>query len=170
MKTFFALLAILTCSAASAQTYPTVTPLQKPTVDHSYQLGCTPIAFNGDDSIGGVCTGYVYSACSGRGCQPIRYSYNYLTSWDINGIVQTAVLCDMVRTHGAQAPVYTYYNGFISCPVAVVNPNHEVTYVPYGPYSWQYTTYYFVGISDDGLYGLVDSAVVYPATSGVKQN
>ena len=155
---------------AQAQTYPTVTPLQLPALAYSYQESCTPSGFNADDSIAGVCRTVRYSACSGRGCQPVRYTYNYVTTWDINGIVLSAVACDVVRTHIPQVPQYTYFNGYTSCPVAVSNPNHAVTYVPNGPHSWDYTTYYWVATSDDGVYGLVDSAVVYPATAPVPQS
>lgn len=169
MKPLILAMLAMASMTAGAQTFPTVTPLQRPVLAYNYQEACLPSGFNADDSISGVCSTHRSGACSGRGCQPVRYTYNYITVWDINGVVQSAVLCDEVRTHLPQVPQYTYYNGFTECPVAVANPNHEVTYVPNGPYSWQYAVYYFVGISDDGLYGLVDSAIIYPATPGIPQ-
>lgn len=164
------LAAVAASSVVQAADFPTVTPLQLPSLTYHYQESCLPIGWNADDTVSGICSTRKYGACSGRGCQPTRYTQNYITVWDINGVVQSAVLCDEVRTHIPQPAQYTYYNGFTECPVAVSNPNREVTYVPYGPYSWQYITYYFVGISDDGVYGLVDSAIVYPTTPGVPQS
>ena len=156
---------------ASAQSYPTVTQLQTPAnLVGTYQHSCIAGGFRADDSVYGSCTWLQYGVCSGRGCQPVRYAHNYTVSWDLSGNATSSVACDIVRTHAPQVPQITYLNGNTDCPVYAANPLRSVTYVPYGPYSWDYVVYYFVAISDDGNYTLTDHAVVYPATAQVPQS
>jgi hypothetical protein len=165
---FIVLLAF--CGLAQAQVIPTITPLQSPVLTYHYQEACIPIAFNPDDSISGICHTHKYSVCSGRACHPVVYTDNYITVWNVNGVVQSVILCDETLSNAPHPTLYTYFNGFTSCPVAAPDPLGEVTYIQYGPYSWQYQVYYYVGTSADGVYGLVDNAVVYPATAPVPQN
>jgi hypothetical protein len=167
MLKFLALLAV--CGVAQAQTYPTITPLQNPVLTYNYQEACVPGGFNLDGSVWGVCHTHKYRVCSGRACHPTTYTDNYITTWDINGIVQHVVLCDETVSNPPHATLFTYFNGYTSCPVAAPNPLGEVTYIQYGPYGWQYSVYYYVGASPDGVYGLVDNAVVYPAPVPVPQ-
>jgi len=169
-----ALLAVLALGASAlvyAQSFPTITPLQVPTeVSAQRSHGCIAGGFNADDSVYGACSYVLYGACSGRACQPVRYTHNYIVAWDLNGNVTNSVACDIVRTHVPQVPQYTYLNGYTYCPGYAANPLQSVTYVPYGPYSWEYNTFYFVAISDDGLYTLIDNGIVYPATAQVHQS
>jgi hypothetical protein len=165
MRKFLLLIAMLAAGGvASAQTFPTVTPLQSPVLTYHYQEACSPGGFNADDSIWGICHTHKYGICAGRGCRATTYTFNYITTWDINGVAQSVVLCDETVSNPPHPALFTYFNGFTSCPIATPDPLGEVTYVPYGAYVWQYSVYYYVGQSADGLYGLVDNAVVYPPT------
>jgi hypothetical protein len=155
--------------AQAQQAFPTVIQLQRAT-ENGHLTTCIPDSFNADDSVNGVCSYVVNGVGSGRGGAHPSTSYNYNVTWDLNGNVTSGVLCDSVYYVPGHLPAYTFYNGFTQCPVAVMDPNKEVTYVQYGPYSWQYTTYYFVEVSADGLYTLVDTGIVYPATPGVPQS
>lgn len=169
MKIFIAL-ALLAAGVASAQIYPTVTPLQRPILQSSYQEACTPGGFNADDSIYGICYFKSYGVCSGRGCVPTTHTTNYITRWDLNGNVLSASECDTVTSHRPQPATYVYYNGYTSCPVYAPNPHAAVVEPFYGPYSWDYNVFYFVAQSADGLYTLVDNDVIYPAQPAIPQS
>jgi len=72
---------------------------------------CVGNTFNADSSITGACTTRINSACSGRGCQPVRYVYDYIASWDAFGTPVAVEACSVTRRHIPQAPVTTYLNG-----------------------------------------------------------
>lgn len=136
MKAILCLLAVL---AGSAQA-DTFTRLVQPSIASPY-AHCVGNAFNADSSITGVCTQTLAYACSGRGCQPVRYVYNYIASWDALGAPVAVEGCSVTRRHLPQAPVTTYLNGHSAadCFGLVYNPTGTVVVVDSIPF-WYVAT------------------------------
>lgn len=153
---------------AGAQSLPTITGLGVPSallhVGQSGRLLCAPVGFRADDSVYGACHTVTSQPCSGRGCQPVNFTTNWIVTWDLEGNPTLGDACDVVRTHLPQAPQVTYYLGHTAadCFPVALNPTGKTVGIPYGPYSWQVSWYYYVATSADQLYELVDSAIVSP--------
>lgn len=126
MKAILCLLAVL---AGSAQA-DTFTRLVQPSIASPY-THCVGNAFNADSSIVGVCTKTLSYPCSGRGCQPVRYVYDYIASWDAFGTPLAVEECSVTRRHIPQAPVTTYLNGHSAadCFDLVYNPTGTVVVI-----------------------------------------
>jgi hypothetical protein len=172
MKTLLVLLSLV--AAGAAQAFSTVTPLVTPQVITGYQThtGCAPITANANDTVLGACYGSRSAACSGRGCQPTTYITTYIVDWDLSGNPTFVESCRMVRRHLPQPDAITYLNGHSAtdCLTVVSNPLATVVEVPDGPYTWQVQVYYYVATSADGLYELVDNAIVSPVVQPVPQS
>ena len=115
------------------------------------QVGCAGNSFSEDGStIIGACSSTKTSACSGRGCQPVRYKTFYNVTWSVPDLVPSvADACMMVRTHAPQAPQYTFYNGHVAADchgLSISSPS--VTMVNGAPY-------YLIAVSPTGLYEIV---------------
>lgn len=149
-----------------AQSLPTVTALGiPPALLHVGQPGrllCAPLGFRDDDSVYGACHTVTSQACSGRGCQPVNYTTNWIVTWNIEGNPTLGDACALIRTHLPQPRQVTYYGGHSAadCFDVILNPTLKTVGIPYGPYYWQVTWYYYVATSADQLYELVDTAIV----------
>jgi hypothetical protein len=75
------------------------------------RLACAGVGFNADSSVHGACHTVISSPCSGRGCQPVTSTTNYIASWDAFGNPIEATACDVVRHHLPQVDQITYLNG-----------------------------------------------------------
>jgi hypothetical protein len=154
----------LFASFAMADGYSTITPLGIPPaligIGQSGRLACAPVGFRSDDSVYGACHTVTSAPCSGRGCQPVVYTTNYIVTWDLAGNPALGDACAIVRTHLPQAPQTTYYNGHSAadCFSVVTNPSGTTVAITYGP--GDVTYYYYVSTSADGRYELVYSAIV----------
>lgn len=151
---------------AGAQSLPTVTALGIPPallhVGQPGRLACAPVGFRDDDSVYGACHTATASPCSGRGCQPVTVTTNYVVDWDIDGNPTLGDACSVVRHHLPQADQITYTAGYSAadCFPVRLNPLGTTYAIPYGPYGWQVSYAYDVATSADGLYELVDTAIV----------
>ncbi len=110
---------------------PAVVAIAGPAYAH-----CTAAGFNTDGSIHGACETVHASACSGRGCQPVRYVYDFVANWSLDGFVQSAIQCSVTRRHVPQPPVITYTPGYdaSNCPAPVYNPTGTVVEIYGVPY------------------------------------
>ena len=123
-----AIAAALTANLSTAQ--QTLTSLGLPAAKQA----CAPSAFSHDGSfILGACREVSQSACSGRGCQPVRTTTIYNVSWNLSGQVLTSAACEVIRHHAPQPDVITYVNGYTSClsPVWDTGVSIVINQVPY---------------------------------------
>ncbi len=106
---------------------------------------CAAAAFTDGRLINGDCQTVHASACSGRGCQPVRYVYNFVVTWDASGYVASDTQCSVTRRHLPQAPVTTYAPGFdaTNCHGPVYNPTGTVVTIDGVPY-------FYVSTFEDG--------------------
>lgn len=87
------------------------------------RLACAALGFVGG-VVGGECRTVTSAPCSGRGCQPVTYTTNYLATWDMDGNPLNAQACSLVRHHLPGADQVTYLNGHTAadCHDIVFNP------------------------------------------------
>jgi hypothetical protein len=128
MKSLFLGL-LLATGVGAAQADATVQLLQ-PALVGLGQVGrtaCVGGSFNADHSITGACHTAIAGACSGRGCQPVVTTTNYIATWNSVGEPTGVQACATVRRHGAQSDV-TYLNGHSAadCVGVVFNPTGAV--------------------------------------------
>lgn len=143
MKALIASLVLL-ASAAQAQS---LVPLTEPALDGiglSGRTACVGDSFNADSSIVGACHTVTSSACSGRGCQPVTYTTNYIATWDATGSATSVQACSVIRHHSPQADQVTYLDGHsaVDCPSVVFNRGSTVEI--------NGTPYYYVSTSVNG--------------------
>lgn len=128
-----ALLLLLSCGVASADTM-----IQLPVPDAVKAVAgaayahCTAAAFGAGGTVVGACQTVHSAACSGRGCQPVRYTYKYVATWDGSGNSLTLDACSVTRSHVPQVPVVTYLNGHTAtdCTGTIYNPTGAVIELP----------------------------------------
>jgi hypothetical protein len=158
MKSILLFLSLMIPALAFAD-YPTVTPLAAPVL--SRPASCAPAAFT-EGGITGACRTVLPSVCSGRGCQPVLTTTLYVTTWDMAGNVTFNEACSTIRHHAPQPDQVTYLNGHTSCAAPVWDTGVTVG-VPYGPYAWDVTYYYYV--TSNGVAELVaDQTTGYVVT------
>lgn len=133
MRLFASLLAV--AGVANAQT-TAMNELPIPAMT-GYSQQCSATAFDGADIVG-TCITHTAQACSGRGCQPVRFTTAYITHWDAS-LTPTTEPCYVVRTHLPQAPQYTYYGGHTAADCPFVLNNTGVS-VQINGSSWWYVT------------------------------
>ena len=100
------------------------------------RLACVGVGFNADDSIYGACHTATSAPCSGKGCQPVTYTTNYIVTWDTAGNPTGSTGCSIVRHHLPQADQTTYLDGHSAadCPGVLFNPTGAVVVVNGVPY------------------------------------
>ena len=100
------------------------------------RLACVGVAFNADNTIYGACHTATSAPCSGKGCQPVTYTTNYIATWDTAGSPTGSTGCSIVRHHLPQADQTTYLNGHSAadCPGVVFNPTGPVVAINGAPY------------------------------------
>lgn len=119
------------------------------------QVGCTGNSFSADGStIIGACQHTQTMPCSGRGCQPVRYTTRYNVTWSVPDLTPSvADACVTIRTHAPQPPQYTFYNGHtLADCLALATWSSSVTMVQ--DY-WGLNPYYLIAVSPTGLYEIV---------------
>src|SRR6267142_4212588 len=84
----------------------------------SQRPACSGSSFNADSSILGACRTLAFTACSGRGCQPVTYTTTYVVHWDSGGNPGGVEACSLLRHHLPQADVLSYLGGHSAadCP------------------------------------------------------
>lgn len=100
------------------------------------RTACVGSAFNSDNSVTGACHTVRSSACSGRGCQPVTYTTNYIAVWDANGTALSVTACSVTRHHLPQANQTTALNGIdpSDCTGLIFNPTGTVVVIDAVPY------------------------------------
>jgi hypothetical protein len=129
MKGIIFTVALLAAAAVQAST---LVPLSQPALEGIGLVGrtaCVGSSFNADSSITGACHTITSSPCSGRGCQPVTYTTNYVAKWDDVGNSLSVTACAVVRHHLPQVDQTTYLNGYTACPAVVFNPQTGVIVV-----------------------------------------
>lgn len=116
---------------------------------------CSAAGFNADSSVSGGCQTVHASACSGRGCQPVKLIYNYITRWGTAGNVVSTEACSVRRHHLPQADTITYLNGHSAadCVGVVYNPTGTVIMLPSSFDPSQQAPYFYV--STDPVTGAI---------------
>lgn len=114
-------------------------PLHEPALDGiglAARTACVGSAFTASGTIVGACHTVTSSPCSGRGCQPVTLTTNYIATWDASGYATGAQACDVVRHHAPQADTVTYLNGHSAgdCPSVIFNPTGSVVMIDGVPY------------------------------------
>ncbi len=99
---------------------------------------CATTGFNADGSVAGTCRVALAYPCSGRGCQPVRYTYTYVASWGLDGYSIGATECSIIRRHFPQPATVTYLNGYTAdtCPLINFNPTGTVVVIDGVPYAY----------------------------------
>lgn len=136
------LIAILFAGAASAQA---LAPLTQPTlagIGIAGRTACVGAGFNADNSIFGACHTVTSPPCSGRGCQPVTTTTNYIATWNIAGTATGVLACNTVRHHLPQADIVTPLNGIdpASCRGVVFNPLNAIVVIDGTPMYWVATS------------------------------
>jgi hypothetical protein len=138
MKSLIALVlvGVFGFGAAQAQSLVTLTQPDLDGIGLSGRTACVGDSFNADGSVVGQCHTVTSSPCSGRGCQPVTLTTNYIASWDVEGNATGVQACSVVRHHLPQANTTTYLNGHSAadCPGVVFNQGAgtvEIGGIPY---------------------------------------
>src|ERR1700692_3233209 len=105
-------LGLLLCGSAYADNFVQLGQPSLIGVGIAGRLGCAGMGFNAAHSIFGACHTVTSAPCSGRGCQPVTYTTNYVATWDALGTPIGATACSVVRHHLPQADQVTYANGY----------------------------------------------------------
>jgi hypothetical protein len=147
MKVLF-LFVLLVGSANAVE----VQQLQKPVFSPAgQQKACVAVGFNAD-TIQGFCYTVNWGGCSGRGCQP-TYTYQfYVTQWNTDTTVISAVHCGQLVSH-IPYTAWTYDAGYdaSTCYKAPYPGTGPAQLVYMGAYQ-QWASY--VSTSSDGIWGL----------------
>lgn len=125
MKSILCALAFLVAGAVHAgDLIQLPIPAEVPRVTYPSAPACAASAFNDDKSIRGACRSVRATACSGRGCQPVKYTTTYVAVWSAQGEPLVATACSLLRHHLPQADELSYYPGFdaSTCPPLNFNP------------------------------------------------
>jgi hypothetical protein len=111
-------------------------------VGYAPRTACAGAAFNDDNSVRGACHTVTSAPCSGRGCQPVTYTTDYIAVWDALGNPLVATACAVIRHHLPQADQITYLNGFTAgdCFGVRFNPTGTVVMVDGAPYYYVATS------------------------------
>ena len=114
-------------------------------VGQATRAACVGTGFAADDSVIGQCKTAIAGPCSGRGCQPVTMTTNYATTWDASGAPIAAVTCSIARHHLPQADTIQYAPGYdaSNCP-GVKLATATTVGIPYGPYPWDVSYFYYV--------------------------
>lgn len=136
MKTLIAGFLLMMAGAAVAQT-----PLVEPSltgIGIAGRTACVGAGFNADNSIYGACHTVTSPPCSGRGCQPVTTTTNYIATWDAVGNPLGTLACNTVRHHLPQADIVTPLNGIdpASCHGVVFNTTTGTVEIGGTPYYW----------------------------------
>lgn len=144
MRTIVCTLAILASGVVSAGTMELTQPALAG-IGIEGRTACVGDTFNANDSITGACHTIVSSPCSGRGCQPVTFTTNYIAAWDAQGNATGVEACSVLRHHLPQPNTTTYLNGHnaLDCPGVVFNQGAGIVEVDGIPY-------YYVTTSVDG--------------------
>lgn len=144
MKSF--LLCLMGMGAAHAADLVQLTQPALVGIGQAPRTACVGGSFNADGSIVGSCRTVIAGACSGRGCQPVMMTTNYVASWDANGNATGVSACSTVRHHLPQVDMVTYLNGHSAadCHGVTFNPTGTTVGIPYGPYAWEVEYFYYV--------------------------
>lgn len=100
------------------------------------RLACVGAGFNTDHTIYGACHTATSAPCSGKSCQPVTYTTNYIVTWDAAGNPTGSTGCSIVRHHLPQADQTTYLDGHSAtdCPGVIFNPTGSVVVINGVPY------------------------------------
>jgi hypothetical protein len=106
-------------------------PIPSGVVGQAGRTSCAGAGFNADHSVFGACSSETSFACSGRGCNPVTNTTNYVAAWDADGAPISAIACSVTRHHSPQPNVTTYENGYdgTSCPALNLFGTHTVIVV-----------------------------------------
>lgn len=151
MKSF--LLCLMAIGAAHASDLVQLTQPALAGIGQAARTACVGDSFNADGSVLGSCHTATSSPCSGRGCQPVTMTTNYIATWDANGNATGVQTCATVRHHLPQADQVTYVNGHSAadCHGVVFVQTNTVVVIDGAPF-------YYVSTSSNGA-ELVNSNV-----------
>lgn len=132
---FLGLLMMVTGVAVADATVPLTQPALAG-VGIASRTACVGSAFNSDNSVRGACHTVTSSPCSGRGCQPVTYTTNYVAVWDSQGNALSVTACSVTRHHLPQADQVTALNGIdpSDCAGVVFNPTGTVVTINGSPF------------------------------------
>lgn len=86
----------------------------------------------------GACHTVTSSPCSGRGCQPVTLTVNYIATWDAAGYGTGVIACNTVRHHLPQPDVVSPLNNIppATCKPVVFNPTTGTVMIDDLPFYW----------------------------------
>ena len=111
MKIFFGLVLSLCGFAAQADANVALVEPALSGIGIASRTACVGNSFTAGDTVLGACHTVTSAPCSGRGCQPVTTTTNYIATWNAVGEPTGVSACSTVRHHLPQADQTTYLNG-----------------------------------------------------------